>query len=354
MAGETGRSSSDIGKSEPDKRAKGLEKHLLEQGASFSFFQAMRLLRLLGQKKSGRKDTEGSIKDHVRVRPKLSLSFPPADIDRIEKRGGDATSIFQITANFLGLYGVSSPLPTFYTEDLLDEASEDRSISRDFIDIINHRLYELFFLSSVKYRQYIQVVEEENRSHTERLFSLVGLSEASLRKDIPAPHFLLRYIGLFTQFPRSAAGLKTLLQDALGGPPVDIVPCLKRNVKIPEDQRICLGKYGGMLGNDSFLGEEIEDLAGMFRIRIGPMGKQVFQSCFPGGEGYKKMCLLTRLYMTDPLEYDIELILKKGEKKTICLGDPEWCSLGMNTWIFAGEDAWESKSIVYPDEGFIL
>jgi len=32
---------------------------------------------------------------------------------------------FLITATFLGLYGVSSPLPTFYTEDLMDEASQD-------------------------------------------------------------------------------------------------------------------------------------------------------------------------------------------------------------------------------------
>ncbi|MBU0994968.1 MAG: type VI secretion system baseplate subunit TssG [Proteobacteria bacterium] len=349
MAGEIGRSSSDINQDKGACIESGLEKELLKNSASFSFFQAMRLLRFLGHSDNTFSDPDYAKKGNVHVKPNLSLSFPPADVDQIEKKDSEHQSFFQMTANFLGLYGVSSPLPTFYTEDLLEEASEDKSVSRDFIDIINHRIYELFFRCLIKYRQYIQVAEEDDESHIQRLFSLVGLSEKRLRAGIPEPQSLLRYIGLFTQHPRSATGLRTVLQDALTDPPVDILPCMERQVKIPEDQRICMGVHGGILGKDSFLGEEIEDRGGKFRITIGPTDISNFQNCFPGNKGYEKIVLLTKLYMTDPLEYDILLILKKGEKETASLGDPKWSALGMNTWIFSGKDQWESRSIVYPD-----
>lgn len=353
MAGETGRPPASIINETDPVPSQGIEKELLTRGASFSFFQAMRLLRHIGQMESNFLDPETAKRGNVRVRPKLSLAFPPADLDRIEKKTHDHRSIFQITANFLGMYGVSSPLPAFYTEDLIDESSEDRSVSRDFLDIVNHRIYELFFQCLVKYRQYIQVAEENDESHIQRLYSLVGLSEKILREGIPDARFLLRYIGLFTQFPRSAAGLKTLIGDALGEVPVDVIPCMKRQVKIPDDQRICLGRGEGgcALGNGSFLGEEIEDRGGKFRLSIGPMDIHHFQRCFPGGEGYRKILLLTRFYMTDPFTYDIELILKKGEKKTAALGQTEWSSLGLNTWIFSGEDTEESRSILTPYQG---
>ena len=340
MAGETGRPSADITVSDTETTVEEIENALLAHGPSFSFFQVFRLLR----KKEGL-----SGQDPIHVRPNLSLAFPPADVASVKKKEIDGQTRFEITANFLGLYGVSSPLPTFYTEDLLDEASNDQSVSRDFIDIVNHRLYTLFFQCLLKYRQYIQVEEEKNADHLERLFSLLGLADERLRSDIPEPQTLLRYIGLFTQFPRSSVGLQTLLQDALEGPPVNVIPCMERQVKIPEDQQICLGMHGGNLGKDSFLGEEITDRGGKFRIQIGPTDIRHFQNCLPGSGGYDRIVLLTSRYMTDPIDYDIEVILRKGEKETVCLGDPSWSCLGMNSWIFSGPDQWESRSIVLPD-----
>jgi len=348
MAGKNRRSSSDI-KEEGDIDSKpDLKADLLAHGEAFSFFQVMRLLRLFGQKSGQPLDAEHAAKGNVKVRPKLSLGFPAADVDRVEEKKNGEDSSFQITANFLGLYGISSPLPTFYTEDLLNEASEDRSVARDFIDIVNHRIYELLFRCMTKYRQSIQVVEGNSHNHIQRLFSLVGLGENTLREDIPEPRTLLRYIGLFTQFPRSALGLKTLLQDIMDTIPVEVLPCISRKVKIPEDQRICLGIHGGRLGVDNFLGGEVEDRSGKFRLRIGPMDKQAFQSCSPAGNKHRKISQLTTLYMVEPLEYDMELIMAKGQKETVCLGDPEWSGLGANTWIFSGKDEWESRSIVQP------
>jgi type VI secretion system protein ImpH len=300
-----------------------LKLNLLKEGHSFSFFQVIRLIRLL-HRDSCHPNVQQAVEiENIRIRPELSLAFPASDIARVEELPGDISS-FLVTATFLGLYGVSSPLPTFYTEDLLSESSEDESVTRDFIDIISHRLYTLFFGCLNKYNQFIQVVEERNPQYLERLYCLLGLGEKELRQEIPEAFSLIRYIGLFTQFPRSALGLKTLVQDFSGGMPVEIIPCCLRRLMIPEDQRMYLGVSGVSLGKESFLGEEIEDRMGAFSIKIGPVNQDQFHALLPGSEYFKKLTFLIQLYLTEPLDYDIELILLKGEINTVCLGGPKW------------------------------
>lgn len=327
-----------------------LKLHLLKEGHTFSFFQVIRLLRLLNRE-AAQSEAQRPIEDeHIRIRPDLSLAFPASDIARVEELPGEASS-FLVTATFLGLYGTSSPLPTFYTEDLLDEKAEDKSITRDFIDIIHHRLFLLFFQCWTKYRQFLQVVEEDNHHYLDRLFCLLGLGEKKLREGIPEPYGLIRYAGLFTQFPRSAAGLKTLLCDALGGIPVEIVPCRTRRIMIPHDQRMLLGVSGVSLGEDSFVGEEIEDRMGAFRIRVGPLNQDQFHALLPGNDSYDKLSFLTRFYLTEPLEYDLELIASGAEVRTVCLGASRCSRLGLDTWIFSGDYCGEARAVFHPESG---
>lgn len=320
---------------------------ILKNGHAYSFLQVIRLLRLLCDGPEGPRGGGGLGKGRIRVRPDLSLGFPAADVARVEEGGGNGPD-FRVTATFLGLYGASSPLPTFYTEDLLEEASEDRSAARDFLDVINGRLYELLFRCWGKYRMFLQVAEEGNPRELEKLFCLVGLGEEGLRDDAPEPYSLLRYAGLFSQFPRSALGLETLLQDALGGTPVEVVPCLGRMVTIPPDQRMNVGTSGCILGEDGFLGEEIEDRMGKFRLRIGPLPIGRFRSLLPGLPDHERLAFLARLYLIDPLEYDIELLMKEEEARTVCLGSTNWSTLGLDTWIFSGERMGEANAVFPP------
>ena len=307
-----------------------LLEELLEGGRKFSFFQAVRLLnRVAGAQGSGKG------KAPIRMRPKLSLAFPPADIDAIEQLAVDGESVFRINANFFSLYGTTSPLPTFYTEDLLAEAADDESVSRDFLDILHHRLYVLFYQSWKKYLLFLQVAEEIEADALERLYCLLGLAHGDLSSAAGEPYGLLRYIGLFTQYPRSAAGLTALLDDALQGVPLRIIPCVFRLARIPEDQRLRMGLSGSRLGIDSYVGQEIEDRMGQFRIEIGPLDQAEFLRFTPGQPGHQKLVALTDLYLTEPLVLEIELILAPNQARTATLGDPVCSVLGVTTWVFS-------------------
>ncbi len=324
-----------------DRRSSfNLKLDLLEKGHEFSFFQALRLLRRLA-KEGERPSAEGSGK--IKVHPHLSLAFPPADIARIEENSEDHLS-FTVTATFLGLYGPSSPLPNFYTEDLLAEAMEEETVARDFIDIFNQRIYSLLYQCWLKYCQFLQVAEERNPSDIERLFCLLGLGEDELRQNIDNPYTLLRYLGLFTQFPRSGLGLITMLRDFLAGGNIEIFPCQLRRAKIPLEQRSTLGENSCSLGIDMYLGEEILDRMGKFLLRIGPLAAADFHALLPGNFAYERLNFLTKLYISEPLEFEIELILAKGEIKPTCLGSAQWSRLGLDTWVYAGEWAEEGRA----------
>lgn len=325
-----------------------LKRDLLQHGHEYSFFQVMRLLRLFDGSPARSEGAVAGERDHIKIRPTLSLSFPAADVDSIEELDDDRNR-FVINTTFLGLYGSSSPLPTFYTEDLIDEAAADGSVARDFLDVVNHRLFLLLFESLIKYRQFLQVAEENNHEYLERLYCLLGIGEEQLREDIIDPYELIGYMGLFTQFPRSALGLKILLQDAFHEINVDVIPCIERRAKIPTDQRICLGVSGGLLGNESFLGEEVADRMGKFRLRLEPVSGSNFRDFLPGGVEYAKLLFLTKLYIVEPLEYDFDLVIPKGCAKTVCLGSSEWSKLGLDTWIFSGDELEEVTIRICPE-----
>jgi type VI secretion system protein ImpH len=322
-----------------------LTAELLKNGHAFSFLQGLGLLRLLGHAAETPEDPAAPIPANriLRIRPDNSLAFPAADIASIEKTAGEEPG-FRVTATFLGLYGHASPLPTFYTEDLLEDETSDEPMTREFLDIFNHRLFSLFFRCCMKYRLFFQVLEERNAGDLERLFCLLGLGEPGLRGEIPRAYSLSRYTGIMTQYPHSAWGLETMLRDAFRGVPVGVIQCFRRCVRIPPEQRFCLGQAGSRLGVDSVLGKEIEDRMGKIRLRVGPVDLATFQGLLPGSPGYERLAVLTRLYLQDPLDFDAELVLAERQARTARLGEAAMSRLGLDTWVFSGEHMGEASA----------
>ncbi|MEW5724750.1 MAG: type VI secretion system baseplate subunit TssG [Thermodesulfobacteriota bacterium] len=321
-----------------------LTRDLFEHPRSYSFFQAVRLLRLFAGE-GARTNDELLFHEVLRVRPLLSLSFPGTDLSNVEEAPPGSIYRYRITATFLGLYGPSSPLPTHYTEDLLDEAGEDKTVTRDFLDIYSNPFFRLFFKGWSRNRWYVKITEEEATEYLERLFCLLGLGSPELQEAVPRSRRMLRYIGLFTQFPRSAMGLATLLTDALDVPSVEVIPNVPRQVRIPADQRCYLGRQATVLGEDCHLGEQIADRMGKIRIRVEGLDEDKFHAVLPQRPLFDEISTLTDVYLNQPLEREIELALKPREAHTAVVGQPHWSLLGYDTWLFSHEQ-WEDRAAV--------
>ncbi|WP_426117088.1 type VI secretion system baseplate subunit TssG [Pseudomonas sp. DSP3-2-2] len=294
---------------------------LLSQARDYAFFQALRLLRM-------RFSDKKAFADSVRVRPRLGLGFPQRDIENIEL---DEQGRYRLEANFFGLYGVTSPLPTFYTEDLIDEQQQGHSAGRDFIDILHASLYPLLFRAWEKHRVWISINERGELNSLRHLQALIGVADArpGVRDDSLE---LLRFAGLFNQYPRSALGLQQLMRSALDGDPVEVVPCVETRLRIDRPARTYLGMQCGVLGENSLLGREMLDRSGTLDIRVGPVSAARFNQLLPGQAMYGRLEKLGHLYMQTPLRLRLVVSLDRQEQHGATLGNG-WQSLGLDTWL---------------------
>ncbi|MBF0237887.1 MAG: type VI secretion system baseplate subunit TssG [SAR324 cluster bacterium] len=308
---------------------------LLQNPGKFSYYQAIRLLeRVIGEK------LEDSGK--IRIRPQLSLDFPESDIASIDQtQDGEG---FDLQTTILGLYGISSPLPSWYTEDLLSAELEDKNFARVLLDVVHQRLYTLFYRSSQKYQLLQQVIEVQSPKYSWMLFDLLGIHQVELERFLPDPFQMLRYIALYRQQPRSATGLTTLLEDALKGVKVNITQCVRRIVPVHPKQKFELGMVNCELGENSIVGEQTEDSNGKITITLGPVSYDRFHLLLNGSQECRLMIFLIESYMTVPLDCDLEVIMAENEPKTVMLGDPLRSCLGKNTWTFSGDTFGELRA----------
>jgi len=337
MAGKNRRSNPDI--------ARLIEDNLLKNASKFSFFQILRLLYFAIQ--SSQETSADNDKDVcIRMTPSLELSFPPSDIKHVEKIVDNPFFKYSITANFLGLYGTSTPLPIFYTQELMDDDTEGLSVTRDFINIFNQRMYDLLYDTWKKYRIDIQVVEHNDTTYIERLSCLLGLGETRFRNSIHDIQELFRYIGLFSQFKNSQSGLVSILRDSFEGIPISILPCIKRKVSIQDDQKFYLGTNNAIIGQSSFIGVEFEDYIGKFRIQIGSVNAKQYRSFFPGKKRYKKLVHLVNHYLSEPLDYDLDVILEENAATKINLGSLHFSRIGLDAILFSGDTIGKFHNII--------
>lgn len=313
---------------------------LIQEGNRFSFVQAVRLMlhEAAFQQQSSIEDITASelLAKHIRFRPELSLDFPSTDIATVERLENDPVK-YLITATFLGLYGASSPLPTFYTEDLIEEFNNEQSIKRDFIDIINQAIYPLFFKVWSKHRLFYKICEENDESVINILYSLLGLEDPVLRTQIHNIDKYFRYIGLVIQFPRCAEGLKSLIEDCfnLKGH-IKIDECILRRVSIPSDQYFLLGRSCCTLGEDATLGKSITDITGRFHIVILNADTEILHAFLPSENLFLRLQQMVNFYVNHPLDWKLLIKLDKKNLKTTQPGNAQWSNLGWNTWLFSG------------------
>ena len=307
---------------------------LEKRACHFTFLQAMWLLQrsLKGTVPVGHQgppDREG-----VRLRPSISLAFPPGDIELVERFEGDLPR-YRMMVAFLGIYGVHSPLPGFYAEEILHRSDEDDPI-RAFLDIFNHRLLSLLSRGLLKYRGHLIFESEGSDEFSWRLFALMGLGPEVSPVDtrLPAAR-LLRFAGLFCQKPRSAAAVASILRTYFDGLPLRIRQCVQRWFYLQDGLRCLLGRQACRLGDDATIGERTSDRMGKFRVLIGPVDYDTYREFLPGTDKLVALKSLARLACPDWLDFDVEVILRGDMTSRLGVALSSDSHLGWTTGLFS-------------------
>lgn len=279
----------------------------------------MQTLRLLGIMNAGSAEAiDRFFRRNIRIVPWLSLAFPPAEVVSVLKREDNGKTIYRVTVPYYGLYSTMGALPTFYTEELLDEARDDESISRDFLDILNNHLYHLLYAANRHGDIARRTVESANRSAEFIQYCLIGQAEEELRDS--SLH-ALAVADLLAQRSRSAIRLERYLAFVLGRGGVEVEQCVERRAPVPPAQRCAVGAGSCRVGEDAVVGEDVADSAGKFRVHLRGVKPSEAAEFLPGREGYCSFRDRVERYLDSPHEFDLVLHPDGSAPQPAALGE---------------------------------
>ena len=277
--------------------------------------------------------------DWLRFKVNPELSFPPGDIGGAGRAvDGSGEDRVWFTLNLMGLHGAGSPLPAYFTEHAAQHQDEADAL-RDFLDVFNHRLITLFHGILNKYRYYLQFRDNGTDVNSRRFFSFIGLGHRELQGTSGLRRErLLSYMGLIAFSGDAAGSLESILRHYFRHALVHIIPCIRRRVPIPEDQRCALGLANCRLSTDFLLGSAVLDQTGKFRVLFDSLSWERFTAFLPGGALFSELQALVRFVLRSRLGFDVELRLKPAEIPEFTIGKASPCRLGWTTWAGAGGD----------------
>ncbi len=283
--------------------------------------------------------------ERVRFITNTSLGFPASEVESVEWSGPEGEERATVCVNFMGLHGQASPLPLCYPQELLWDLKEPEGQRvRDFLDLFNHRMVSLLFRAREKYRHAQRFDRHGRDEFTVRALALAGLDDEEVRAATGArlPQ-ILRGLGVLANRHRSASGLEDMLRASFPGVGVRVQSCVARRVAIPDDQRLYLqaprrtaprrGDALTGLGRDTCVGTTRVDSSSAFRVALGPMDYAEFRRFLPGEPDFDALGRLTRLYVQEPLDFDVELHLRSAQRPAQRLAPEEGLRLGQTSWI---------------------
>jgi len=265
----------------------------------------------------------------IKLRPALHRSILQGEVFQATQVGDD----WCIDVNLPGLYGSSSPLPSYFTELLLEQEQQENTLPRQLLDLLNQRLYELKIEIDGKAHPAIQQLEENNAQWLELATRLLGLPSERLA-ILPSKAWLFRHFHLLTHPYPTARGLSELVRSWLKDFPVEIEECVLRQVQVGRDSLTSLGTTNHQLGKSALLGNKILDRNSKLRIKIGPLSHENFSELIRNRKTWRTLRTLISVYLRSPYECELEFSLDAPKQlDAVNLGGLQWGHLGRNAWL---------------------
>ena len=302
----------------------------------FDYFHALRVIDARHPNKPRLGTARRPVDEPVRLGQAPELSFAPASLHAVQP--ATATRPPRIEVRFFGLFGPGGPLPLAMTEYARERLlhHNDATFAR-FADLFHHRLLLLFYRAWAQAQPTVSLDRPAEDRFAERTGALIGIGNATLRQRDAAPdHVRLFFSGLLSRQVRNADGLAALLSGYLGRP-VRIEPFVGAWLPLPDSERTRIGRAvagrpnpSAKLGGGAVLGGMVWDRQHQFRVHVGPLDIQSFESLLPDGSALPAVAALVRHYVGHEFGWDLKLTLAPEDAPRARLGRAG--SLGWTSW----------------------
>ncbi|MEX2219534.1 MAG: type VI secretion system baseplate subunit TssG [Phycisphaerales bacterium] len=298
----------------------------------FDFFQALRRLECARPDLPRLGHALRADHESIRFGQSPSLAFAPATIAAFKTSASGAPP--RLLVSFLGLLGPNGPMPHHVTEYVRDRElnNADPTLAR-FFDVFNHRVIALFYRAWAGAQQAVSHQRPGDDRFAEFVASLLGLGMPSLRRRDAVPDLAkLHYAGRLACHTRPPEGLIALIADYFGVP-ATLEEFVGQWLWLDEPRRLRLGesRETGALGRTAVVGARVWDRGQKFRLRLGPMVFDAYQSFLPGGAWLPHLAAWIRTYIGDEFTVELRLVLAAGAVPRTLLGKQG--RLGYFTWL---------------------
>jgi type VI secretion system protein ImpH len=295
----------------------------------YDFYQTLRRLECLYPQQPRWGQARRPVDEPVRLGQDPDLSFAPASLASFETRGG---RVPRLQVRLFGLFGPNGPLPLHMTEYARERLrhADDATLCR-FLDIFHHRLLALFYQAWAQAQPYVNHDRPREDRFTVYIGSFLGMSPATLRDRDRLPDLAkFFHVGALISHVRNAEGLAHILQHFFRVP-VRIEEFVGHWMSLSARERTYLAPDGAQLGSGAVLGGRVWDRQHKFRIHLGPLTLDQYESFLPGGMPLSKLVDWVRLYHCFELDWDVRLMLQRDHVPRVTLGRRQ--RLGWTTWL---------------------
>lgn len=247
--------------------------------------------------------------DPVRLRPHSGMGFPAGEFKGIELNPDDnPDSPPTVRTTFLGLYGIDSPLPTAYIDDIAQRREGHEAVEH-FLDIFNHRILTQFYRIWRKYNYPVTFEPGGTDNISQCLLSLAGLGIPGTAEHLSTP--LSRFLALpalLRQPGKTAEGLKAVVRLVAENTQATIVANYRRKVRVPEP----LLDNSFFLDDRHVLGGHATDVNSSVEIRLYTENKTDARGWLPPHQPlYHDLLSLLRVYLGWRYDAHISLTLPR-------------------------------------------
>jgi type VI secretion system protein ImpH len=296
----------------------------------YDFYQTLRRLECLSNNKPRWGHALRPLDEQIRLGQDPDLSFAPAPIASFDPGTGGSPPRLQV--RLFGLLGPNGPLPlhiTEYARERLRNAG-DPTLSR-FLDLFHHRFLALFYRAWAQAQPHVCRDRPDEDRFGAYIGAFIGLSTAPFRRRDTIPDVAkFFHVGALIRHVRNAEGLAAILRHFFRVP-AEIEEFVAHWLLLGPSERTALGRDGATLGLGAVIGSRVWDRQHKFRVRLGPLTLDQYESFLPGETPLQKLVDWVRLYSCFELDWDVRLLLKKDEVPPLKLGRDG--RLGWTTWL---------------------
>jgi type VI secretion system protein ImpH len=277
--------------------------------------------------------------DPVRFRPDPGMGFPVSELKAIEFDERQPQRPATVRTCLLGLYGVDSPLPTTFLDDIA-QRREGHEALEEFLDIFNHRIFTQFYRIWRKYSYPATFEAGASDATSQCLLGLIGLGIPGTAARIATP--ISRFLALLSvmRLPtRNAEGITSLV--------TLLAPNTQAKVRAHWPQKVVLTQPASLsrqhpvgLSQGTPLGPVGYDVNSQLELALFTHDPDEAGGWLPGGQIHKDLLVLLRVYLGWRCTARLQLSLPVRSLPSPVLGSTP-VLLGMTGLLGLGGNAWQ-------------